>query len=98
MAPVRQRTLPLGRAVHGGETAAGTQGADAPVEGGTQSFHSLRRTAVYVTRMYGGVTGKAGDRLPMSIRRHGGNAVDTNALRTHGRDDIVRAHSIDVPI
>ena len=35
----------------------------------TESCHSLRRTAVYVTRMHGGVTRKAGDRLPMSIRR-----------------------------
>jgi hypothetical protein len=33
MASVRQLGLPLGRAVHGGETAAGTRGADAPVEG-----------------------------------------------------------------
>jgi len=30
----RQLTLPLGRPVHGGETAGGTRGADAPVEGG----------------------------------------------------------------
>ena len=29
---------------------------------------STRRTAVYGTRTHGGVTGKAGDRLPMSIR------------------------------
>ena len=32
-ASVRQLTLPLGRAVHGDETAAGTRGEDAPVEG-----------------------------------------------------------------
>jgi hypothetical protein len=32
-ASVRQLTLPLGREVHGGETEAGTRGADAPVEG-----------------------------------------------------------------
>ena len=33
MASDRQLTLPLGHAVHGDETAAGTRGADAPVEG-----------------------------------------------------------------
>jgi len=32
-ASVRQLALSLGRAAHGGETAAGTRGADAPVEG-----------------------------------------------------------------
>jgi hypothetical protein len=32
-ASVRQLTLPLGRAVHGDEIAAGTRRADAPVEG-----------------------------------------------------------------
>ena len=32
-ASVRQLTLPLGRAVHGDEIAAGTRGEDAPVEG-----------------------------------------------------------------
>jgi hypothetical protein len=32
-ASVRQLTLPLGHAAHGDETAAGTRGADAPVEG-----------------------------------------------------------------
>jgi hypothetical protein len=37
-ASVRQLTLPLGRTVHGDEPAAGTRGADAPVEGGDQSL------------------------------------------------------------
>ena len=32
-ASVRQRTLPLGRAVHGDETATGTRREDAPVAG-----------------------------------------------------------------
>jgi hypothetical protein len=32
-ASVRQLTLPLGRAVHGDQTAAGTWREDAPVEG-----------------------------------------------------------------
>ena len=32
-ASVRQLALPLGRAVHGDEIAAGTRGEDAPVEG-----------------------------------------------------------------
>jgi hypothetical protein len=64
----RHLTLLLGRAVHGDETAAGTRRGGAPVEG-LASFHSIRRTAVYVIRTHGGVTGKAGDRLPMSIRQ-----------------------------
>ena len=32
-ASVRQLALPLGREVHGDETAAGARGEDAPVEG-----------------------------------------------------------------
>jgi hypothetical protein len=37
-ASVRQLTLPLGRAVHGDELAAGTRRADAPAEGRPSTY------------------------------------------------------------
>ena len=54
------------------EIEVGSTGGDAPVSvchSLMQRTHSdlICRTAVYVTRTHGGVTGKAGDRLPMSI-------------------------------
>ena len=66
-ASVRQLALPLGRTVHGDETAAGTRGVDAPV--GVQGRYALHvdsicRTAVYVTRSYGGVGGGSREASP----------------------------------
>ena len=66
-----QLPLPLDREVPGDEPwlGHGEQTLRWKDKSRTESFRSLRRTAVFVTRMYGGVPGKAGDRLPMSISR-----------------------------
>ena len=73
----RQLTLPLGRAVHGGETGTGTRGADAPVEGQdllarVLDPENLRRALRQVRRNKGapGIDGMRVDQLGPHLKIH----------------------------
>jgi hypothetical protein len=76
-ASVRQLTLPLGHEVHGGETAAGTRGEDAPVEGQdllarVLDPENLRRALRQVRRNKGapGIDGMSVDQLGPHLKTH----------------------------
>ena len=73
----RQLTLPLGRAVHGGETAAGTRREDAPVEGRDLLARvldpdNLQRALRQVRRNKGapGIDGMSVDQLVTHLKIH----------------------------
>jgi len=77
MASVRQLTLPLGRPVHGGETATGARREDAPVEGRdllarVLDPENLQRALRQVRRNKGapGIDGMSVDQLVRHLKTH----------------------------